>query len=495
MQKRNKLKKAGIALLIVVTCCLLFYVWTGTHRYTLAGDFPRDKIRVFRNFIRYSAPHPIVDARLGLNDKVCYADFLSAVSLALSMQENYRWPRASFFARKILEPLAHDLKTKEFRGYRFPVEDLSAFFRGHAADVQEAWRLMRAGWDGFAFPNPSAICMARHYAQTFCHVHKGNLIGAYGILLRCRRTVPIHLSDLRFDRPHYFHSDEERHQWFLFLQVELRYFGHDTFADMIMEVELDHYRELIVWQLQKRAYMAQRLYEIRDSSSLSFFKSLLIQELADLRRNDILNLNFKKALDALQAIDDKVLVEPKANAFKGIIILPWINRQAIDRRMGIRESMFSERDIQRGQWLSEQRLARRITWEMERESIYYETKEEMVEVQEWILFYIRALAIVNERLYVEESLKEMTQLHSALVNNRNVSYTEADVHSDIHSLHRGLNIEGTDQQSRFDIQRLHIIVEGFWNYQFMRRQNNDMTVGDIVLPWVEVQNEWLEVNN
>jgi len=493
---RNKLKKADIAMLVIVACCLLFLVLSGKigiHNYILAEDFPRNKIRVFNNFILYSVSSPIIDARLGLNDKVSYADFLSAVSMALSMQENYHLPRSFIFVRKIVEPLSHDLKTKEFRGYRFTVEDLPAFFRRHAGRVQEVLWQLYSGMRGISTPQPNEICMAWHYAQTFWHVHEGRPLVAYSQLLYCTREIPLGASLSRFRRPYYFHSSEERHQWFLFLQAELHHAGYVAFADQIMEAEQEHYRELIVWQLQKRAYLAQILYENKDSISLLTLKNLLVQELTNLRNNAALDLNFEKAIDSLQAIDDKVRSTPQSNASRGIIILPWIDRQNIDRRMG--RCMPFEHDVERRQRFIEQLLAQRMTQENiareNRENIDDETKKAMREVYEWILCYIRALAIISESLYVEKNLEEMTQLHSTLVNNRNVSYTKIDLYVHHRSLH---GIKEVDEQTRLDIRRYYIIQRDFWDHQF-RRQNGDMTVGDVILPWVEVQNEWFEISN
>ena len=438
--------------------------------YILADDFPEDKIEVFRNFILYSARSEIVDARLGLSDKISYADFLSAVSFALADQRNYHSARANRFVEKILEPLSHDLKTREFRGYRFPVENLPDFFRRHAANVRAMQGNPLNRPRGGSAPLPNAICMAMHYAQTFWAIYEGRLLEAYSQFLRCGTHSPGPPGNRRrFERPYYAHSDEERYLWFLFLQSELRYAGHDAFAEQIMDVELDHYRELIVWQLQKRAYLAQRLYEIRDSISLSTLKNLLVQELDNLRLNTSFDLNFEKALDNLRAIDDKVHNE----IAQGIIVLPWINRQAIDRRMGRR--MPSER--------REIHHVQTNTYSVrDRNIVDDEAKKAMQGTYNWILCYIRALTIVSERLHAEKNLKEMTQIHFALVNNRRVSHTEADRHS-------GRRISVSGEQRGFSNSWFYIITRHFWHHQ-RRRQDGDMTVGDIILPWVEVRDEW-----
>jgi len=446
--------------------------------YILAEDFPENKIEVFHNFILYSARSEIVDARLGLSDKISYADFLSAVSFALSMQRNYDETHAPSFLEKILEPLRHDLTTKEFRGYRFPVEDLTVFFQEYAAYVQHTLARFSRGLVGYWMRIPHEFHMASHYARTFWAIYEGRLLEAYNQFLSCGTHSPGSLGNRRrFERPYYAHSDEERHKWFLFLQAELRYAGHGAFADQIIEVELDHYRELIVWQLQKRAYLAQRLYEDKVNANLSTLKSLLEQELTNLRSNDPFNLIFEKALDSLRAIDDKV----RGELVQGIIVLPWINRQAIDRRMGRR--MPSER--------REIHHAQLNTPPVENGSIVDdEAQKVMQETYNWILCYIRALAIISERLYTERSLIEMTQLHSTLVNNWRVSHTEIDRHL----FHRSFVVEERrnfviEEQRGFNNRRLYIITRHFWPRQH-RRQYGDMTVGNIILPWVEVRNGW-----
>jgi len=466
--------------------------------FVLADDFPEDKIEVFNNFIRYSAPSPIIDARLGLNGEVSYEDFLSAVSFVFHMCEHYSSLRAVFFVEKILEPLHHDLRTKEFRGYRFPHDDLPASFRRHAINFQRA---MERGLRGVEAPHSAEMCMSWHYEQTFESIREGRLLEAYNAILKCRIGLrrPPGSGRIILRRPYYFHTDEERYQWFRFLQAELRHFGHYAFADQIMEVELDHYRELIVWQLQKRAYLAQRLYEIRDSITLSTLKNLLMQELTDLRNNNY--LEFEEALDTLRAIDDKVRSEFQLSAAQGVIILPWIDRRALDRRIGRGVGTFSRHfmgytflvpsmepieRIEPGELISEERrLARLMAWRIENENMDEQAKKDMREVFDWILFYIRVLAVASERLYVESSLEKLTQLHSILVNNRNVSFTEIDQH--VH--HRRLDVEEINEQTRLDIRRFYVIVNDFWNHQF-RRQNGDMTVGDVILPWVKVRDEW-----
>jgi len=449
------------------------------NRYVLAEDFPEDKIEIFHNFIRYSASSEIIDARLSLNERVSYEIFLSAVSLALAVTRNYDSAHALPFVENVLEPLSHDLKTREYRGYRFTVRDLPVFFRRVVADLEAFEIKLRTERqnEGLWFPVPDEIKMAQRYSQTFWFIHENKLVEALNL------------------RPHDFDSDEEHYPWFLFLQAELRYAGHVAFADQIMETELEHYRELIVWQLQMRAYLAQRLYETGDSISLSTLKNLLAHELANLRSNTRLNLSFEKALDDLRAIDYMVLEASHPNTFNGAVILPWINRQVIDRRMGRHVVADRWGNIRRWgnfrNWSGYATLEdwKRVRESMEEENIVdNETKETMQKLFRWILSYIRALAIASERLYAESSLEEMTQLHSKLMNSRNINNIR-DWGSEHLLRRRFIN----DEQRRFDIRRFYFIAgeRGFWNHQ-RRRQNGDMTVGDIILPWVEVRDYWFE---
>jgi hypothetical protein len=65
-----------------------------------------------------------------------------------------------------------------------------------------------------------------------------------------------------------------------FIQSELRSSGHADFADSILETEIEHYRELINWQLQLRTYPAQKLYEYGDNHNLSTLRDMLTAEYA-----------------------------------------------------------------------------------------------------------------------------------------------------------------------------------------------------------------------
>jgi len=118
-----------------------------------------------------------------------------------------------------------------------------------------------------------------------------------------------------------------------------------------------------------------------------------------------------------------------------------------------------------------------------------ETEKAMTYKYEWILCYIRALALVNERFYVENSLKELTQLHSKLINNGSVSRTEVDSFLPGRRGHFIPDSDEFEEQISFDFRRFYIIIRHFWYHQY-RRQNGDITVGDIILPWVEVRDGW-----
>jgi len=107
------------------------------------------------------------------------------------------------------------------------------------------------------------------------------------------------------------------------------------------------------------------------------------------------------------------------------------------------------------------------------------------------MYCIRALSVICEKLYLEKDLLKMVQLHLRLSRNNNLNCTPSGVsHQDFSALKStygdGADISGLDSQTKLDLRRFDLIVTDFWGHQ-ERRKNGDMTVGDIILPWVEVQ--------
>jgi len=323
------------------------------------------------------------------------------------------------FLRNILKPLSHDLKYGEYRGYRFRHENIPQFFRefidfcydkrywpvGGLFNHMNELRL-------FAITLiPTEIILSNYYAQTFLLVHNEELREAYMEMYvytrhdRHDRSVFI-LEEHQIlpPRPYYFYSDEDRYLWFEFLQAELRSAGHADFADEILEIEIEHYRELINWQLQLRAYLTQKLYEYGDNINLATSKELLTAEYIKLKNDPLLQTNFEMAIETLRDM----------NAANENLILPWIDREAIDSKQGIRSEVISV-------------YPKPITWKTAMESIDDETMKEMKNSYERAIHCIRVLAVISERLYLERDLTAMAQLHSRLANNINVNYTPTGV--------------------------------------------------------------------
>jgi len=74
-----------------------------------------------------------------------------------------------------------------------------------------------------------------------------------------------------------------------------------------------------------------------------------------------------------------------------------------------------------------------------------------------------------------------------------VSHTPRGVfHQDFSTLRNiywdGEKIPEMSAQAKLDLRRYDVIANDFWGHQ-ARRRNGDMTVGDIILPWVRVWNE------
>jgi hypothetical protein len=140
------------------------------------------------------------------------------------------------------------------------------------------------------------------------------------------------------------------------------------------------------------------------------------------------------------------------------------------------------------------------------------------------IYCIRTLAAISERLYLERDLKTMTQLHSKLANNKNVNCTPTGLfYQDFNAifnpqiLHQkpawliddhllafleldDISVDMTKSirkeeespemliQRKLDMRRYDLIANDFWGHQ-ARRKNGDMTVGEMILPWVEVPNK------
>ena len=554
--------------------------------YSLAEGFPREHIKTFNDFLifcasveetRYFSKKPtisITKARLELNTPVQYEDFLAAVSMSISFVgydglerlfekyprlRNYYCQmfrfrsRNSFFLENVLTPLSHDLKTGEYRGYRFKDEYLQdivnyyydqrvlAFLSSNDIGLNRYYDEVYYRYDIKIMVEE--IILSNYYAQTFLLIHNESTREAYSELYRYK--APLSILEERHllpPRPYYFYNDKDRYLWFEFLQSELRSLGLSDFADEILETEIEHYRELINWQLQLRAYLAQKLYEYGDKISLLRLKRLLATEYSNLKSDPLLQPKFDKAIEILSDMDDKVRASSPIDAVKGIIVLPWIDREAIDQKQGIKTEIITANPES-------------ITWKTAIENIDDETKEEIKNLYEMSVYYNRGLAVINDRLYLERDLKIMTQLHSNLVDNKNVNCTPTGVSYQDYSGIKSTYGDGTgfpeldtqtmydlwhdnrdyipnefwglqtweknddknttyeltfdidtnksfralktthrdeenslvlDVQTRLNLRLYDLIVSDFWGHQ-ARRKNGDMTVGDIILPWVEVQ--------
>jgi hypothetical protein len=390
----------------------------------------------------------------------------------------------------ILEPLSHDLANEKYRGYRFKSENLPRFFKEFADHCYERRaeiyrpqpNLMGITYPGTTIVIPEELNLMNYFAQTFLLINKGKLSESYRELYKYKTPIFPYLLDLPNSpyRPYYFYSDEDRYLWFEFLQSELRSSGYVDFADSILETEIEHYRELIVWQLQLRAYLNQKLYEYGDIWNLHFLKSRLTEEYRTLKYNSLIRKSFEKAIGILRDIDDNVRATSPIDTSKGEIVLSWIDRDAIDKKQGIESELL---------YIS----PNPITWKTTLESIREGMKKEMKNWHEITIYYIRVLAVINEMLYLERDLKTMVQLHSKIVNNKYVSYTPAGIPRQdfctIKSIYGdGRNFKNLDPLTSFNLRRHDLIASDFWGH-YARRKNGDITVGDIILPWVEVPNK------
>ena len=507
--------------------------------YTLAKDFPRERIEIFNDFLTFSASivaddhevhsgaiyeHPLVKMRLGLSNPVRYEDFLAAVLLSLSLQLLERGginhsglsnhyirifispSRNSFLTKNIIEPLSHDLAYGKYRGYHFKSSNLPQFIREFADScylkrmevirLDEKPRFAGIPYPSFTLVLPEELYLLNYYAETFLHIYRGKLNEAYKILYsfkmprilykRPPRIRPGEIISPKYrlfpPRPYYYYSDDDRYQWFCYLQAELRSAGHSDYADSILEAETEHYRELIIWQLQLRAYLTEKLFEYGDISNLTTLEELLVSEYTSLKNNPEFQMIFENAIEALRNMDDKVQSASPIDTAKGEIILPWIDREAIDRKQGIETEVLSTQQNP-------------ITWKKTTEEINDETKEEMKNSYEKAIYYIRVLAVISERLNQENDLETMVQLHSKLAGNTNVNCTPTGIYYQYFSNLMNSNKDSEDifvtelsPQAKLDQRRYYLIVNDFWGWQ-ARRKNGDLSVGEIILPWVAVQDK------
>ena len=487
--------------------------------YTLADDFPEEHIKTFHDFLLFCASVEetrkfsvkpdisVVKARLELNSPVRYEDFLAAMILSISyvghnvrifeqlpiLMEHYveifRFPsRNPFYIENIVEPLSLDLKVGNYIGYHFKDDNLVQFFQNFIDNCYKYRYWPINGW--FNYGNKTRILQAveeipeefylvNYYAQTFLHIYNKDLLKAYEEMYRYKMPKPVleNSQKLLPCRPYYFYSDEERNLWFEYLQSELISMGHNDFADEILKIELEHYRELINWQLQLRAYLTNKLYEYGDYANLLTLNELLTLEYNELKNDPLLQAKYEMAIEILRNIDAKVLITP-VDTSKGEMTLPWIDRKEIDNKQGIRSVILSVNP-------------QPITWRTAIENIDDQIKDDMEKSYRRSIFYIRALAVMCENLYLEKDLRMMVQLHSKLVNNKNISFTPTGVsYQDFNALKNtygdGADYPDLDAQTKLNLRRFDLIANDFWGHQ-ARRRNGDMTVGEIILPWVEVQ--------
>jgi hypothetical protein len=206
---------------------------------------------------------------------------------------------------------------------------------------------------------------------------------------------------------------------------------------------------------------------------------MLSAEYAELKNDSILQPSFEKAIEILRDIDDKVRASSPIDIAKGILVLPWIDREAIDNKHRIESEALSIDPEP-------------ITWKTAMENADYKTKKAMENSYEKAIYCIRALAVINDRLFLENDLETMVQLHSRLASNTNVNCTPTGVYYQNFSTIKdtygdGENFPELDPQTKFNLRRYDLIVNDFWGHQ-ARRINGDLTVGEMILPWVEVKN-------
>jgi hypothetical protein len=179
-------------------------------QYSLAEDFPPDKISVFEDFVALFAfleeveknvvimyawekgrmspfkesdptPAQIVNARIESSEPVHYEDFLSAVSMAFpSFYRENLWRSSSyssFFVQNILGPMSADLVKKEYRGYHFAGEN---FLQSFSEDMKKPYPqretqneqpFLVGNLNVPEYRNPNDLEWIGVYAQTFWNIY------------------------------------------------------------------------------------------------------------------------------------------------------------------------------------------------------------------------------------------------------------------------------------------------------------------------------------
>jgi len=455
--------------------------------YLLAEDFPLDKIEIFHNLISFSALTDkygvlsLVQARLDSSNPVRYEDLLAAVTLicyfAYTPMIDESPNAVSFFMQNILTPLSNDLKTTDYAGYRFDVDDYIDFYV-HSGDILAKLHRVPPKLGELRFlPFPKSWDLLRKCVDTFWDIHEGNLFKAYNQLtvLLLRRYYYERLN-FEMSRPYYYYKDEDRYRWFMFLFKELRRVGYTDFANEVFSTEVDHYRELVNWQLQTRVYLTKRLFKENARDDFKAFKKLLEYEYSQIMKDGITRESFVKAVNALRDIDEEASVLHPTEETVGAITLPWIDREEINIRMGFQ--LFHERGerVKVMTWTWEEYLKRREYERKSMEDAGVDNTEIMnlQEEYEWSTIYLRALVLMNASLHSESKLEALTCLHEKLVNNKGISYTEEDY---FFSENRSVFVNGKTDALLKEL-----------GYD----REDKMTGEGGVLPWIKVRDDWFD---
>ena len=203
---------------------------------------------------------------------------------------------------------------------------------------------------------------------------------------------------------------------------------------------------------------------------------MLDKEYAAIIKDGVIRENFVKAVNTLRDIDTKVAESPQTEEAIGAIALPWIDREEIDRRMGI--PPFPERGVRgrrmTGTW---DEYAKRRDWRKrwEDRGTGDEVIKNLHEKYEWSMIYIRALALMNADLRAEKNLEVLTRLHEELVNNKGISYTEEDY---FFSYYRNVFVNN----------KTKVLLE-----ELGHDRKEIMTGEGRLLPWIKVRDEWFDL--